>query len=166
MSQASTSTEAPSQLLNDLPPVPIRYVALSDSFDSPAEGMISLVATGKMRPPCRRCLRDADEGDIMHLTTYDPFPPESITPYRGSNPIFVHADECKRFDDGEMPERQMRRLMSIRAYDNNHFLMAAEVVGGNQLEEIAGRMLADGKASYINVHNAKPGCFAFKIERA
>ena len=30
---------------------------------------------------------------------------------------------------------------------------------------MVGGMLADEKAKYINVHNAKPGCFAVRVER-
>lgn len=56
--------------------------------------------------------------------------------------------------------------MSVRAYDERHMMVAAEVTEGSKLEKVAGEMLADEKARYINVHNAKPGCFAVRIERA
>ena len=45
-------------------------------------------------------------------------------------------------------------------------MVAAEVVEGSQLEGVAGGMLADEKAKYINVHNAKPGSFAARVEQA
>ena len=60
----------------------------------------------------------------------------------------------------------MRRLMSVRAYDEKDMMVAAEVVEGSELETVAGGMLADESARYINVHNAKPGCFAVRVERA
>lgn len=56
--------------------------------------------------------------------------------------------------------------MSVRAFDDKHMMVAAEVVEGSELEQVAGGMLADEKAKYINVHNAKPGCFAVRVERA
>lgn len=45
-------------------------------------------------------------------------------------------------------------------------MVAAEVVEGVELERVAGEMLADEMTSYVNVHNAKPGCFAVRVERA
>ena len=45
-------------------------------------------------------------------------------------------------------------------------MVAAEVVEGKELKEVAGGMLADETAKYVFVHNAKPGCFAVGIERA
>ena len=80
--------------------------------------------------------------------------------------IFVHANDCKKFAGNELPERQLRRLMSVRAFDEKHMMVAAEVVEGSELEKVAGGMLADENAKYINVHNAKPGCFAVRVERA
>ena len=80
--------------------------------------------------------------------------------------IFVHAHDCEVFRGDTLPERQLRRLMSVRAYDEKHMMVAAETVEGSELEEVAGGMLADEHAKSLNVHNAKPGCFAVRIERA
>ncbi|KAJ7029531.1 hypothetical protein C8F04DRAFT_1116153 [Mycena alexandri] len=159
------STEAPNQLIINLLPVPLKYIPLPaplPSLDTP----ITIVASDGMRPPCRRCLLDASPGEELHLIAYDPFPVDSVTPYRGTGPIFIHAYDCGLFDGDVLPERQLRRQMSIRAYDQSHMLMAAETVDGTELEKVAGGMLADEKARYVNVHNAKPGCFAVRIERA
>ena len=57
--------------------------------------------------------------------------------------------------------------MSVKAYDRNHMLAAAEAGGGgNELGVVVGKMSSDPKASYVNVHNAEPGCSAFRVERA
>jgi hypothetical protein len=119
-----------------------------------------------MRPPCRRCLLDAQPGEDLHLIQYDHFPADSVSPYRGTMAIFVHAHDCGVFEGSTLPERQLGRLMSLRAFDEKHMMVAAEVVAGPELEQVAGGMLADEKAAYINVHNAKPGCFAVRVERA
>ncbi|KZP14524.1 hypothetical protein FIBSPDRAFT_868191 [Athelia psychrophila] len=165
---SAESTEGPSQLTANLPPVQLKYVPLPTplpALDKP----ISLAASAGMRPPCRRCLLDASPGEELHLIAYDPFPVDSATPYRGTGPIFIHAYDCGLFDGDALPDRQLRRQMSIRAYDERHMMVAAETIEGgesSQLERVAGGMLADEKASYINVHNAKAGCFAVRIERA
>ena len=163
---SSVSTEPPSQLRPDLPPIPLRYVPLPAPLPSPAAGAVHVVASEDLRAPCRRCLHDAEPGEEVVLLGYDPFPSDSVTPYRGEGPIFVHAHACKVLNNDIIPERQLARLLSLRAYDEKHMMVAAEVIPGSQLETVGGAMLADEKAKYIHVHNAKPGCFAFKAERA
>ncbi len=131
-----------------------------------SQDAIRRVASAEMRPPCRRCLEDANPGDKVDLIAYDPFPADAVTPYRGLGPIFVHTDDCDLFTGDTVPARQLARMLSVRAFDADHMMVAAEVIEGSKLEEVSGGMLADEKARYVNVYNAKPGCFAFKIERA
>ena len=160
------STEPATQLREGLPPVKVRYVPLPSPLPAKVQEPIRRVATSDMRPPCRRCLQDASPGEEVDLIAYDPFPANAVTPYRGLGPIFVHVDDCAMFDGGSVPARQLQRSLAVRAYDENHMMMAAEVIDGNRLEEVCGGMLADEKARYVMAYNAKPGCFAFKVERA
>jgi hypothetical protein len=44
-------------------------------------------------------------------------------------------------------------------------MIDAEVLQGSELQAIAGSMLEDNGADYLHVHNAKPGCFAVRVER-
>jgi hypothetical protein len=112
--------------------------------------------------PCRRCLRDAQPGDTLLLTPYDPFPVAS--PYAGDGPIYVHADGCPAHaDDGAIPAFMAHRdALSVRGYDADGMLSHCEVCTGAEIEERAGAMLADG-AEFVHVHNARPGCFMFTI---
>jgi hypothetical protein len=144
----------------------LKYIPLPEPIQSYSDNPITIIASEGMRAPCRRCLLDAQPGEALHLISYDPFPSDSVTPYRGTMAIFVHANDCKIFTGNALPERQLKRLMSVRAFDEKHMMVAAEVVEGSELEKVAGGMLADEKAKYINVHNAKPGCFAVRVERA
>jgi Protein of unknown function (DUF1203) len=61
---------------------------------------------------------------------------------------------------------QLRRLCSVRGYDPAGFLVNAEVVPGADLESLVRRFLENPKTSYLHVHNARPGCYAFRVERA
>src|SRR6478672_5535485 len=100
--------------------------------------------------PCRRCLQDGEVGEVMVLCGYDPF--EGASPYSGPGPIYVHDRDCVPFDGDAIPDQLARRLLSIRAYDERHMLVDADE-----------RLLRD--ASYLHVHNARPGCFAARIDR-
>ena len=110
--------------------------------------------------PCRRCLQDGEPGETMLLCSYDPFIGQS--PYSGPGPIYVHDRDCAPFDGADVPDQLTRRLLSVRAYDENHMLVDADVIEGAELPESAERLLRD--ASYLHVHNARPGCFAARID--
>ena len=110
--------------------------------------------------PCRRCLQDGVVGETMVLLSYDPF--VGASPYSGPGPIYVHDRDCSLFEGEEIPDQLTRRLLSVRAYDGNHMLVDADVVQGDELEDAAQRLLRE--ASYLHVHNARPGCFAARID--
>jgi len=110
--------------------------------------------------PCRRCLQDGEVGETMQLLSYDPF--LGASPYSGPGPIYVHHRDCTPFDGQDIPDQLTRRLLSVRAYDERHMLVDADVIEGVELRATAQWLLRD--ASYLHVHNARPGCFAARID--
>jgi hypothetical protein len=124
-------------------------------------GAVRIVADKPNSFPCRRCLHDAEPGEAMLLLSYEPF--LGASPYAGPGPIYVHERDCKPFAGEGLPEQLTRRLLSVRAYDERHMLVDAEVTEGAELEAVADRLLG-GEAAYLHVHNARPGCFAARIE--
>jgi NAD(P)-dependent dehydrogenase (short-subunit alcohol dehydrogenase family) len=123
---------------------------------------VRVVADEPHSYPCRRCLRDAEVGDTLLLLAYDPFLGES--PYSGRGPIYVHESSCAPFAGDAIPEQLTRRLLSVRAYDERHMLVDSDVTDGAQLEAVAERLLGTTGAAYLHVHNARPGCFAARID--
>jgi hypothetical protein len=115
--------------------------------------------------PCRRCLRNAVVGEPLVLLPYDPFTVES--PYTGEGPIFVHADGCRPSDleAGEVCEQVIGRVLSVRAYDDAAMMLDAEVLAGERLADRARALLDEGH-SFLHVHFAGPGCFAFRVDPA
>jgi hypothetical protein len=115
------------------------------------------------RSPCRRCLRDALEGEPLVLAPYNPFTRPS--PYAGEGPVFVHADGCEPFA-GDETEQVEGRTLSIRAYDADAMLAGAAVLPGERFEEGVRTLLGDPGVAFLHVHFAGPGCFAFRVDRA
>ena len=108
--------------------------------------------------PCRRCLRRAEPGEPLLLLGYDPFTVRS--PYAGEGPVFVH-ESCGVSGSGL--DQVCHSMLSVRAYDEDAMLIGAEVMPG---ETLAGRAadLLDGRAAFLHVHFAGPGCFAFRVD--
>jgi hypothetical protein len=115
--------------------------------------------------PCRVSLRDAALGETVLLVNYEHLPVDS--PYRSRHAIFVRRDAQEaQLTVNEVPQCLASRLLSVRALDADGMMLDAEVVAGAQLPEVIERLLAPQAVSYLHVHNAKPGCFAARVERA
>ena len=71
-----------------------------------------------------------------------------------------------RLETNEIPEMLRTRLLSVRAFDDAGMMVDADVISGRWLARAAKRMLRLPKVQYLHVHNAKPGCFAARIDRA
>ena len=65
-----------------------------------------------------------------------------------------------------LPGQLTERLLSVRAFDGGHLMLGGVVIDGAKLQETAERLLGDDEVAYLHVHNAAPGCFAARIERA
>jgi Protein of unknown function (DUF1203) len=115
--------------------------------------------------PCRVSLRDAEPGETLLLLNYEHLPVAS--PYRSSHAIYVreYAEEA-HVPVNVVPEVLRRRLLSLRAFDKQGMLMEADVVDGRDIEPLIEKMLESPKVEYLHVHNAKPGCFAARVDRA
>ena len=116
--------------------------------------------------PCRRCLRDAEPGETVVLLSYDPFDDDAETAYRQPGPIFVHRAPCAHVPADAVPDQLTRRLLSVRSFGRDHRMLGGVVVQGSELEAAADRLLDDVSVAYLHVHNAGPGCFAARIDRA
>jgi hypothetical protein len=66
----------------------------------------------------------------------------------------------------EIPEVMQTRLLSLRAYDKGGMMVEADVAQGEHVAPMIHRMLDNANVEFIHAHNAKPGCFAARIDRA
>jgi hypothetical protein len=114
--------------------------------------------------PCRVSLEEAEIGETVILVNFQHQPGDS--PYRASHAIFVRENaEQANPGVGAVPEVLETRLISIRAFDEKHYMLAADVVEGLRLTEVIPVLLQDSRVSYLHLHNAKRGCFAARVTR-
>ena len=114
--------------------------------------------------PCRVSLVDAEVGDELLLLPFEHLATRS--PYRASGPVFVRAGARRAMlAPGVVPPYVTRRLMSVRAYDAADMMVAAEVCDGADVPATLERLLADPAVAFIDLHNAKRGCFSCRVER-
>jgi len=128
-------------------------------------GMRRLVVDSTPGFPCRVSLVDANVGERVLLLPFEHH--DVASPYRASGPIFVREGAVTaRPAVNEIPDVLRRRPQSLRAYDAQAMLVAAEVAEGHGLDERIPALLEDPRVAYLHLHNARPGCFNCRVERA
>lgn len=114
--------------------------------------------------PDRIEMRDAEPGERLILVNYVHQP--AATPYHASHAVFVLEGAEKSYDAvNEIPEVLRRRILSIRAFDRNHWLVEGDVCDGRELGATIQRVFSNPEVAYVHAHYAKPGCYAARIER-
>jgi hypothetical protein len=152
-----------------------RILGLSPEPFAPLYGLTeeALAARGVLRYavdkspgfPDRIEMRDAEPGETVLLLNHVCQPAD--TPYRAAHAIFVREGATRTFNEvGIVPEVLRRRLLSLRAYDEQGMMVDADVVEGAQAEPVIARLLDNPAVTYLHAHNAKRGCYAARIERA
>lgn len=129
--------------------------------------VVRRVVDNKPGFPCRVTLEDAEVGETVLLLNYEHLPGQS--PYRSVGPIFVRESASQSYSEtNEIPGvlRVPGRLFSMRAYDHEDMLVGAEVIESPEIEDSLQRLFIDARVAYIHVHNAGPGCYACRIDRA
>jgi uncharacterized protein DUF1203 len=123
------------------------------------------IADRKPGFPCRVSLDDAEPGEPVLLVPFTHQPSDS--PYRATGPIFVR-ESARQSSPGrnEVPEQLRRRLLSLRAYDDDGLMVDCEVADGREVEPAIDKLFANPNARYLHVHFARPGCYACRVDRA
>jgi hypothetical protein len=117
--------------------------------------------------PCRITLEDAEIGESVLLLNFEHLPGES--PYRSVGPVFVRESATKTYSKiNEIPEvlRVPDRLFSVRAYDKSDMLVEAGVIESAGTSELIQRLFANATVAYLHIHNAGPGCYSCRVDRA
>ena len=110
--------------------------------------------------PCRVTLSDLAIGDTALLVNHQHMAGHS--PYRAQGPIFIREgqDQAVALEPDTIPEVLRRRLLSLRAYDTHGMMVDADVVDGQQADELLNRLLAIPEVTNVDIHFARRGCFA------
>jgi len=147
-----------------LSPDPFRPLfALSDA-ELLQTGARRMIADNPLMP-CRVSLEHAQPGEELLLLHFEHQP--ANTPYRAGHAIYVRKIAAKAFEGIDIvPEVLESRLLSVRAFDAGHMMIDAEVCEGTRAAEMFDRFLGKPETGYLQVHNARRGCYAARVERA
>src|SRR5210317_1043521 len=109
-----------------------------------------MVVDAKPGYPCRVSLADAEVGETVILVNHEHQPANS--PYRSAHAIFVREHASQAFPKpGEVPEVLSTRLISVRAFDDRHYMVNADVVDGKDLGRDILAMFRDPGVTYLHL---------------
>lgn len=115
--------------------------------------------------PCRVTLRDVDMGKTVLLMNYEHHP--ALSPCRSSHAIFIQEwAEQASIAKNEVPEMLRTRLISLRAFDASGTMVDADIADGGELEAMIDHMFISESVKYAHLHNARPGCYLARVQRA
>lgn len=155
--------------MNDFRLVGLEPEPFDPLFDLPDDELARrsirrVVANAKPGFPCRISLVDAEIGEELLLLPYCHQPADS--PYRACGPVFVRKGATHRIGEAaEIPPYVSGRLISVRGYDERHWIADAEVCDGTEVAGVIRRLFGNPHVRYIHLHNAKRGCFSCRVER-
>jgi hypothetical protein len=128
-------------------------------------GIVRQVADRQPGFPCRVSLQDAEPGETLLLLNYEHLAVAS--PYRARHAIYVRENaQTATPAVNEIPGVLRTRLLSLRAYDRSGMMVEADVVHGSDVVPVIERIFSEENVDFIHIHNAKPGCFAARVDRA
>lgn len=135
-----------------------------DDAQLAAQGVQRLIVSSKPGFPDRVALRDCELGESVLLLNFMHQPAD--TPFRASHAIFVAEASTQAFDAVDVvPEVLRSRSLSVRAFDRTHQMVDADLVDGCALEQLIERLFGNNSVAYLQVHYAKRGCFAARVDR-
>ena len=150
-------------VISGLPVQPFQPLLGLDAAALQARGIVRQRVDGPGFP-CRITLQDAEPGETVLLLPWTHL--DVDTPYRAGGPIFVRESaQATGIFANTIPEQQRSRLLSVRAYDACGWMRDADVTEGELLESLVERFFGDARIAYLQVHNARRGCYACRVDR-
>jgi hypothetical protein len=115
--------------------------------------------------PCRHCLKTFHVGQEQRvLFTYDPF--HEVVPYPLPGPIFIHAQQCARYEEqAGFPEDLRHHALTLVAYGDERTVRGKEYVTDGKIEAAAQRMFDDAMVRFLHVRDTQAGCYDLRIDR-
>jgi hypothetical protein len=151
--------------ITGLSPEPFRPLFELSDEELATRNIRRYVADTTARLPDRIEIRDARPGERLLLLNYVHQP--ARTPYQASHAIFVREGAETPFDRiDEVPQAMRDRILSLRAFSQDHLIVAADLVEGAAAEILIERLFRNRSVAYIQAHYARYGCYAGRIDRA
>lgn len=133
----------------------------ADAYGAPPERRIS----DGDGVPCRHCLGMVGEGEPYLVLAHRPF--STLQPYAETGPIFLHSQECPRYEGEVLPPMLDSPDYIVRGYGADERIVygTGGVVARDVIAARAAELLADEAIAFVHVRSARNNCYQCRIER-
>jgi hypothetical protein len=137
----------------------VRRTRKSPGYGHP---VVAEVATGE--GPCRSCLGLFHIGmDERLLFTYRPDSGGKTVGAPG--PVFIHRQECARYDGSSMPADLLTLPLLIEGRRENGTVVLSQTAMGPTASELVTRVLADERIDFVFLRHGEAGCHIARVDR-
>ena len=117
--------------------------------------------------PCRYWLDDIAGGAPMLVLAHRPFP--APQPYAEIGPIFIHAEDCPRYDEtaGKPGIFVRGEVILMRGYGHDDRIVygTGKVIPTTEIESRAAELFQRPEIAYLHLRSSTNNCFQCRIER-
>jgi hypothetical protein len=126
--------------------------------------ILKQTVTKAFSTPCRVSLEDANIGDTVLLLNYQHI--NEQTPFQAAHAIYIRKGVKQAYPAvNEVPEMIHSRVVSLRSFDSQHMMIAADLATAEQVTSKILTLFSNPSASYLHLHYAKQGCYIAKVNR-
>ncbi len=147
-----------------LDPAPFRPLfGLSDD-ELASRGVVRMTVSSPTFP-CRVSLTDREIGETVLLLNHVSH--DVANPYRAAHAIFVteNDEDAAEYVD-QVPPVFEKRILSLRAFDENGMMVDAVLAQPGEADPVIRRLFENEWVDHIDAHNATRGCFSARIDRS
>ena len=114
--------------------------------------------------PCRSCLQVFDQGNDRRIyLTYNSF--DGLSPLPDPGPIFIHENQCERFDRDGFPPDLLDLPVYLEAFADNSQIVSRTSMDSETVDSQIVKLFENDDVKFINLRNAEAGCFMARVER-
>ena len=151
-----------------------RVVAIPDEISSEVrrtltspqyKSLAANVSVANGYGPCRSCLQVFDQGNDRRIyLTYNSF--DGLSPLPDPGPIFIHENECSRFESDGFPPDILDLPVYLEAFGVDSHLIERVKMEKDRVDAQLARLFEDQQVGFVNLRNAEAGCFIARVERS
>jgi len=135
-----------------------------ETLKSPGYGHPVLREVARGTGPCRACLDTFAVGEEERLL-FTHRPPSQDGTLGAPGPVFIHANDCGRYDANSFPSGIRALPLFVEARAGGNRVLSAHEATGETIDAIIGELLSDGTVDFLHLRHAEAGCFIARVDR-
>lgn len=136
-----------------------------ETLKSPGYGHPVVREMARGTGPCRACLNTFTVGEDERLL-FTHRPPSHDGTLGAPGPVFIHAEDCGRYQGREFPPGLRSLPLFVEARASGNRVLAGRAVTGEHVDAVLEELLSDATVEFLHLRHGEAGCFIARVDRA